>query len=468
MKRFNLWYQNLKMTSKMLVGFVTVAVIAMIVGAVGIFNVLKIQDADEQLYQENTLGIQYCSEVLSNFEQLRYTALSLATQDSSGALDLVSEIEGFYSKTDAALQNFEGIIRSEDIRSLYNEIESDWNNYKAYITKVIQLIKSDQYSSAKNIILNDSDKTGDALQANLVKLLELDSSAASKRAEENGRNALRSVYISMATVVIAVTASIALGIAIARFINFPLNNLTKEANRLAIGDLDLDVSANSKDEIGNLVNALGAIVQSTREQAEVVKRLAAQDLTVDVKIRSDKDVFGRELAILVDNLNRLMAEIAAAADQVAAGSKQVSSSSMALSQGATQQASSVEELTASLEEMSDQTKKNAANAKTANELAANASSQAIQGDLQMQEMLQAMDEINTASSNINRIIKVIEDIAFQTNILALNAAVEAARAGQYGKGFAVVAEEVRTLAARSSSAAKETTELIENSIRKVG
>ena len=127
----------------------------------------------------------------------------------------------------------------------------------------------------------------------------------------------------------------------------------------------------------------------------------------------------------------------------------------------------MQELTASLEQISSQTHLNAQNAEEANTFAKNAKTNASQGNSQMKDMLKAMDEISISSSNINKIIKVIDDIAFQTNILALNAAVEAARAGQHGKGFAVVAEEVRNLAGKSANAAKETTDMIESSIRKV-
>jgi methyl-accepting chemotaxis protein len=169
---------------------------------------------------------------------------------------------------------------------------------------------------------------------------------------------------------------------------------------------------------------------------------------------------------MVDNLNEVMSNINSSAEQVASGSRQVSSSSMALSQGATEQASSIEQLTASLEEISAQTKHNADSANEANALAEAAKSNAVQGNTQMKEMQKAMDEINVSSSNISKIIRVIDDIAFQTNILALNAAVERARAGQHGKGFAVVAEEVRNLAARSANAAKETADMIEGSIKK--
>lgn len=201
----------------------------------------------------------------------------------------------------------------------------------------------------------------------------------------------------------------------------------------------------------------------------ISKEFAAGRFDSDIEVlRGDElGTLEQSLKDVSDSMNELLSNISVASEQVASGSKQISDSSMELSQGATEQASSIEELTASIEEIASQTRLNADNAVNADKYASEAKVFAANGNEQMQHMLKAMDDINISSGNISKIIKVIEDIAFQTNILALNAAVEAARAGQYGKGFAVVADEVRSLAGKSAKAAKETADLIEGSINKV-
>jgi len=205
------------------------------------------------------------------------------------------------------------------------------------------------------------------------------------------------------------------------------------------------------------------------EISEVLEKMSEGNLDIE-PLQDYEGDFGRiseSINMIITALNELIGEISKASEQVAAGSKQVSEGSMHLSQGATEQASSIEELSSGMAEMSSRIKMNAANAAQANQIALEAKENAVKGNMRMKDMLKSMEDINEASGNISKIIKVIDDIAFQTNILALNAAVEAARAGQHGKGFAVVAEEVRNLAARSADAANETTEFIEATVKKV-
>jgi len=189
-------------------------------------------------------------------------------------------------------------------------------------------------------------------------------------------------------------------------------------------------------------------------------------LTIDVNILSESDVLGTSLSKMERNLNRMFGEIRTSSTQVSTGSKQVADGAQILAHGAIQQAASIQELSDSISEIAEKTKANAAIAEKTSKLSSEIRANAEKGSNQMDEMIVAVQHINEASMNISKIIKTIDDIAFQTNILALNAAVEAARAGQHGKGFAVVAEEVRNLASKSAEAARDTGDMIQDSMEK--
>lgn len=246
-----------------------------------------------------------------------------------------------------------------------------------------------------------------------------------------------------------------------------LQQITDAAEEIAVGNVDVRLQKYSNDEFGQLIDEFQKVVDNVRYQSSIAEMVAEGNMTVEVMPKSEKDVLGLSLKKMVNRNNHALGSISDSAHQVMTSSSQVASASEALAQGSTEQASAIEEITASIDDIAGKTKINANNANEAASLMAEAIEEVKQGNEQMHEMTLAMHDINNSSESISKIIKVIDDIAFQTNILALNAAVEAARAGEVGKGFAVVAEEVRNLAAKSAAAAAETAELIEDSINKV-
>ncbi|MDE6357154.1 MAG: methyl-accepting chemotaxis protein, partial [Eubacteriales bacterium] len=223
---------------------------------------------------------------------------------------------------------------------------------------------------------------------------------------------------------------------------------------------------NIKETVNFTAETIGSYIN---EISDVLTKMADKnfDVSIDREYLGDFEDIKESVNLIIKNLNVLTRDIISSAEQVSSGAKQISESSITLAQGATEQTETVERLKNNIDLISEQTANNTEASNKANNLALKTKENANNGSEQMNQMLLAMEEINTASNSISNIIKVIDDIAFQTNILALNAAVEAARAGEHGKGFAVVAEEVRNLAARSQQAAKETTELIETSVAKV-
>ncbi|MDD3393623.1 MAG: methyl-accepting chemotaxis protein [Anaerotignum sp.] len=278
--------------------------------------------------------------------------------------------------------------------------------------------------------------------------------------------------------VVILTLIVLLGIAIITLfisngITKPIKKLTSAAQQIANGNFNVALSVDSKDEIGELAQDFRLTIDRLENYQGYIDEIAEALHNIslgNLKIELHRDYTGQfqtlknSMQDLIANLSETILQINQTADQVHSGAEQVSNAAQALSQGATEQASSIEELSSAIAEVADQIKKNASNTATAQDKAEFAGKEMDVSNGQMAEMMAAMEQISSKSFEISKIIKIIEDIAFQTNILALNAAIEAARAGAAGKGFAVVADEVRNLAGKSAEAAKNTTALIEHSI----
>ncbi|MEY8352714.1 HAMP domain-containing methyl-accepting chemotaxis protein [Lachnospiraceae bacterium 54-53] len=253
----------------------------------------------------------------------------------------------------------------------------------------------------------------------------------------------------------------------------PLEILLDAARKMEAGNLSEEIDFDSGNEFGDLAQCFRQVQHYLRSVISDVtgnlNRMESGDFRVhtDAAYAGDFESVYKSIVAISRRLGSTLSHINESAQQVSGSSTHVSSGAQQLSQGTVEQASSIEQLAASIAEVSNQIDRNSENAKAASNQAEQTSQELAVGQNNMRRMLDAMNEINNSSSEIGKIIKTIEDIAFQTNILALNAAVEAARAGEAGKGFAVVADEVRNLAGKSSEASQNTTELIENSMRSV-
>ncbi|MGF7143911.1 methyl-accepting chemotaxis protein [Anaerotaenia torta] len=279
--------------------------------------------------------------------------------------------------------------------------------------------------------------------------------------------------ILIAICVAAIAAGVVITYIVSSKVAKPVKKVTQAARQIAEGNFDVQLSVKSRDEVGQLAQAFNLTIERLvnyqgyiDEMSDALMRISEGDLTVRLR----RDYVGQfeklklNMESLLSNLNYIMQQVRQSAEQVASGSEQVAMGAQALSQGAAEQASAAEELSATIEEITSRIRQNAENARQASDKAEIAGRELQDSNDQMESVVAAMDQITLKSSEISKIIKVIDDIAFQTNILALNAAIEAARAGASGKGFAVVAEQVRSLAAKSAEAAKSTAALIEETI----
>ena len=288
------------------------------------------------------------------------------------------------------------------------------------------------------------------------------------------KDTIFSIIVTAILAMLSLLVATILAIRLAKKISDPIIACSERLKLLSEGDLHTEVpKTDNKDETGELFESMGLLVDRLKVVIDDLTlhlgAVAASDFsqTFEKEFRGDFAPLAVSIRAILQSLNNIMGQMDESAEQVASGSEQVAGGAQALSQGSTEQASSIEELAATISEITEQINQSAVDAENAKNISEDASKEVQNGSVEIAKMINAMGEINETSVQIGKIIKSIEDIAFQTNILALNAAVEAARAGSAGKGFAVVADEVRNLASKSAEAAKNTTQLIENSLKAV-
>ena len=307
----------------------------------------------------------------------------------------------------------------------------------------------------------------DGLRADINEFISIERGLMESRQEAAATSGLFTILVIIIGTILAVALGAITTYIISGKIANPMAELVEILDLMAKGIVEKTVTIKGKDEIAELGTSFNRMVENLKSQVELTKTIADGDLSATVTLASDDDLMGQALSKMTQNLNMTVGQLKATAEQVNSGAEQLQASAQSLASGTSQQAASLEEVNSSMVEVENQTRNNNENANQAQQLSVQSIQTVKNGTNQMNTMQQSMNEISETSNKVTKVIKVIDEIAFQTNLLALNAAVEAARAGKYGKGFAVVAEEVRNLASRSAEAAKDTTELIETSLKEV-
>ena len=347
----------------------------------------------------------------------------------------------------------------------YEKLVNEWMNA---LPDILTAVHNGQISRATTLVMADCTPKLDAMAA-AAKEIDTALTAEEARAIEAQQRAVTiCTIILVAATLVATLSVVTIAKALIKSIVTPVAQVHNALTEFSQGHFDAEVDFESTSELGEMCDAMRTsqhiLYEVVEDMCAALGNMSHGDF--DVRTNVEKLYVGRLQDILMAirettfDLSRAMLSVQESAEQVDLGSEQVATSAQALAQGTTEQASAVEELVATIAELSEQVKRNAENAAHANEMSNQAAGGVVESNTSMNELMKAMDEITRTSEQINRIVKTIDDIAFQTNILALNAAVEAARAGAAGKGFAVVADEVRNLAAKSAEAAKNTTNLI--------
>ena len=460
---------NLSLAARLGRGFVIIGALAFILGITGLSGQYVMSRNAHHIYESQTIPIEEAGEMINSITLMRFNLRGAVVYYNKP--EKLAEVETNLTALDASFREtaaaYKEIVQQPDIEAAFDEAYAAYDTtYRPAVVSLLETAEKGDFDATQAQLLTMTGITTqitDSFQTCLDMHIE-----AAYQADKDSQT----LFIGMAaTIFFLILVSIFIGFLVARrlsrYIGQNISQLAGAAEDMALGSADIRVDISSKDEFGSLADSFNRMISGIQEQVKVMTYVADGDLAAEIRPRSSADVMSFSIQKTIETLNNVFRRVTQASEQVSAGAQQVANGAQALSQGSTEQASSIEELSASIADILNKVTRNAQDVQNAADYVAGSTDGVTSSNQFMSDMLDSMRGISESSGEISKIIKVIDDIAFQTNILALNAAVEAARAGAAGKGFAVVADEVRNLASKSADAAKQTTALIEKSISAV-